>query len=415
MSEGPSRGGRAARVTGIGLVTPAGADAPTSWKTVLSGATAAAPLPAGFEGTDVRVGCPVPEGADPALRLGPRARRLDRFTQFALAAALEAVADSGLDPAALDGDRVAVVLGTALAGVRTWEEQHGRFTADGPAYVSPLTVPRAIPNMAAAVLSMEFGAHGPSLAVSTACAAGTTAVGLALDLLRSGRYDVVIAGGAEAALTPPTVAAFDRLGALSRSAEPAGASRPFDRDRSGFVLGEGAGVLVLEIAAHAEARGARSYATVLGHGATCDAHHPTAPDPAGRAAERALRLALDDAGVAPADIAHVNAHATGTPQGDAVEAATLHRVFGPGGPAVSSTKGVTGHLLGAAGAVEAAFTALAIAEGVVPPTANLTALDATTDLGLDLPTTARPGPVPLALTQSFGFGGHNAALVLGAV
>lgn len=397
-------------VTGLGMVTPAGESAETSWKAVCDGTPTARHMEV-LAGLPVDLACAVPSGFDAAARLGPLARRLDRFSQLAVAAAREAVADCGADPGDWDADRVGVVLGTGLAGVLTWEEQLGRLADAGPQFVSPLTIPRTCSNMAAALIAMDLKAHGPSMTVSTACASGTTAIGAALDLFRSGRCDVVLAGGAEAPITRLTTTAFERLGALSRNPRPEAASRPFDRDRDGFVLGEGAGVLVLETAEHARARRARPYAAVLGYGATSDAHHLTAPDPEGRAAEHALRLALADAGVTAADVDHVNAHATSTPHGDAAEAATLYRVFGER-PVVTSTKGATGHLMAAAGAVEAAFTVLSVAHATVPPTANLRAVD--DGVHIDVARTARSGPVRVAVSESFGFGGHNAALVVGA-
>ncbi|MFI6899124.1 beta-ketoacyl-[acyl-carrier-protein] synthase family protein [Streptomyces sp. NPDC050256] len=307
-----------------------------------------------------------------------------------------------------------VVLGTAVGGQETWEEQGRRLWDRGPRAVNPLTVPKAIGNIAAGSVAMDLGLHGPSFTVSTACAAGTTALGLALDLLRAGRCDVVLAGGTEAAVTPLVSTAFDRLKALSRRGDdPAAASRPFDEHRDGFVLGEGAAVLVLERAEGAERRGRRAYARLLGYGASSDAHHLTAPEPEGRRAEAALRSALADAQVDAADVRLVNAHATSTPQGDAVEARLVERVFGRE-TAVTSAKGVTGHLLGAAGAVEAAFTALSVAHGVIPPTANFAA--AGPDIAaIDIVHgAARHTPVPLAVSNSFGFGGHNAVVVLGS-
>ncbi|MFC9132790.1 beta-ketoacyl-[acyl-carrier-protein] synthase family protein [Streptomyces sp. NPDC057099] len=409
----PGRGLPDVVITGIGMVTPAGADTGTSWKTLCAGRSAGAPDP---RLADLQVGfsCAVP-GFDAELLLGTDSRRMDPFTQFAIVAARAAVADAGLGEGSWDVSRVGVVLGTGIGGQGTWEEQGGRLRDRGPRAVNPLTVPRAIGNIAAGSVAIDLGLHGPSLTLSTACAAGTTALGFALDLLRADRCDVVLAGGTEAAVTPLVVTAFDRLKALSRrSDDPVSASRPFDEHRDGFVLGEGSAVLVLERARDAAARGRRAYARLLGYGAASDAHHLTAPDPDGRWAEVALRAALEDAGTSPADIALVNAHATSTPQGDAVEARLIERVLGQD-TAVTSTKGVTGHMLGAAGAVEAACTALSIADGVIPPTANFEAPGPDTG-GIDIVHgTARHVPVPVAVSNSFGFGGHNAAVVLGGV
>ncbi|MCC9311898.1 beta-ketoacyl-[acyl-carrier-protein] synthase family protein [Kitasatospora sp. RB6PN24] len=400
-------------ITGIGMVTPAGADTATTWKTVCAGQSTAAADPR-LAGLAVDFSCAV-TGFHPELVLGVEARRMDPFTQFAVAAARAAVADAKPADGCWDPARVGVVLGTAVGGQQTWEEQGQRLRDRGARTVNPLTVPRAISNIAAGTVAMDLGLHGPSLSVATACASGTTALGHALDLLRAGRCDVVLAGGTEAISTPLIATAFDRLKALSRnSADPAGASRPFDERRDGFVLGEGATMLVLERAADAAARGRRGYARLLGYGSTSDAYHLTSPAPDGHWAEVALRQALADAGVQASDVALVNAHATSTPQGDAIEARLIERVFGQG-TAVTSTKGVTGHLLGAAGAIEAGLTALSIAQGVIPPTANFGSADADA-AGIDIVHgTARQAPVPLAVSNSFGFGGQNAVVVLGSV
>ncbi|MEV5203392.1 beta-ketoacyl-[acyl-carrier-protein] synthase family protein [Streptomyces sp. NPDC053720] len=400
-------------ITGIGMVTPAGADTTTAWKTTCAGLPAAAADPR-LAGLAVDFSCPV-TGFDPDAVLGTEARRMDPFTQYAVAAAREAVADAAPGDGGWDPARVGVVLGTAVGGQRTWEEQGQRLGERGQRAVNPLTVPKAIGNIAAGSVAMDLGLHGPSLVLSTACAAGTSALGLALDLLRAGRCDVVLAGGTEAAVTPLVSTAFDRLKALSRRVDdPSGASRPFDEHRDGFVLGEGAAVLVLERADDARARGRRPYARLLGHGASSDAYHLTSPDPDGRGARLALRLALEDARVGADDVELVNAHATGTPQGDAVEARLIEDVFGRD-TAVTSTKGVTGHMLGAAGAVEAAFTALSIEQGVIPPTANFGA-PGDGIAGIDIVHGAsRHAPVSLAVSNSFGFGGHNAVVVLGSV
>ncbi|MEU8806266.1 beta-ketoacyl synthase [Streptomyces violaceoruber] len=399
-------------ITGIGMVTPAGADTQTAWKTTCAGRpTAAADLR--LAGMAVPFSCAV-AGFDAELTFGVDARRMDPFVQYAVAAAREAVGDAGAQDGAWDPTRVGVVIGTGTGGQSTWEEQGLRMRERGPRTVNPLTVPKAIGNIAASTVTMDLGLRGPSLAVATACATGSTALGLALDMLRAGRCDVVLAGGTEATVTPLVSTAFDRLKALSRRTDdPAGASRPFDEQRDGFVLGEGAAVLVLERAQDAQARGRRPYARLLGYGATSDAHHLTAPDPAGVRAEDAVRQALEDAQVWAEDVGLVNAHATSTPRGDAIEARLLDRIFGRHTP-VTSTKGVTGHMLGAAGAAEAAFTALSIADGLIPPTANFEAAGADIP-GIDI---VHGGPrqasVSVAVSNSFGFGGHNAVLVLGS-
>ncbi|MCX4980731.1 beta-ketoacyl synthase [Streptomyces sp. NBC_00572] len=407
------RGGRpgpgcGAAVTGVGLFTPAGADRATTWETVRVGKPTAA-----LEERDglTYLACRAP-GLPEDFGRAAAARRPDRSAALALCAAREALADAGLDPGGWDGARVAVVAGIGAGGVLTYEAQRGVLGTDGPGDMSPFAVPGALPNAVAAQLAVEFGVRGPSMAVTTACAAGATAIGVGLDLLALGRCDLVLVGGAEASLSPFYIAGFDRLRALSRRFhDPAGGLRPFDVDRSGFVMAEGAGFLVLERPADAAARGVRPRALISGYGATSDAHHVVAPRPDGSGLTAAVRGALAEAGAAPGDVDLVNAHGTGTPRGDAVEAAALAALL-PHRPPVTSTKGVTGHLLGAAGAVEAALTVLSIAEGTVPPTANFT--EPGEGIDLDVPTTARSALLRLAVSTSVGFGGHNAALVITA-
>lgn len=395
-------------VTGIGLVTPAGIGRERTWERVCSGRPTATDDPE-LEGLPVGFSCRVP-AFDPAVLVpGVQHWRVDRCTLLALTAAREAVGDAGLTPETWDGDRVAVVLGSAAGGVATLEDQQDRLRERGPGLVSPLTLPMFLPNMAAGHIAVDLRARGPNLHTGTACASGATAIGIAVDLLRSDACDIVLAGGADAMVTRLCAAAFARMGALSRrSEEPAAASRPFDADRDGFVLAEGAGVLVLERAPDAAARRARCYATLAGHGASADAHHQTAPHPKGVGAELALRRALSDADAAPADVDHVNAHGTGTQLNDRVEGTVIERLL-TGRPSVTSTKGVTGHTMGAAGAIEAALTALTVFHATTPPTANLRhPLD---EAELDLVSgTTRTGKVSLAVSDSFGFGGQNAVL-----
>ncbi|MEU1089959.1 beta-ketoacyl-[acyl-carrier-protein] synthase family protein [Streptomyces sp. NPDC005576] len=396
-------------VTGIGLVTPGGIGVEASWAAVRSGRSACAIDPL-LSDSPVRISCRVPAFDAGALLGERRALRLDRFTQFALVAAAEAVADAGLDPLTWDGARVGVVLGCADGGPGTVESQHDRLRDHGPAQVSPLLLPMQLPNMLAGQTAIQFGARGPNLVVSTACASGATAIGTARDLLTLDRCDIVITGGSEAMITPLVMAGFARMGALSRREDdPATASRPFDADRDGFVAGEGAGVLVLERLPDARARGARVRGRVVGYGASADAHHMTSPAPDGAGVEAAVRAALRDAGAGTDDVQHVNAHGTSTPLNDLAEASMLHRAFG-GRPLVTSTKGVTGHLLGAAGAVEAAFTVLAVELGVVPPTANLRDLDPRVEI--EVATSAVEAKIGLALSNSCGFGGQNAVLAI---
>ncbi|MDX3830845.1 beta-ketoacyl-[acyl-carrier-protein] synthase family protein [Streptomyces europaeiscabiei] len=396
-------------VTGLGMVTPAGDGWRAGWERVCEGRATAA-LGRGMP--VAHLSCAVGD-IDPA-RLGRAlSRKPDRCTQLALLAAREAVNEAGLDPGRWDGTRVAVVMGSGSGGSGTLEAQHRTLLQKGVQDMSPYAVPSSLSNSVSAQLAIEFTARGPSHTVSSACASGTTAIGTALDLLALGHCDIALAGGAEAALTAFNIAAYDRIGALShRFEDPAGALRPFDVERDGFVIGEGAGVLVLERTVDARARGARPFARIKGFGASSDAHHVVKPSPDGAGLTAAIRQALARAGAVPEDVSHVNAHGTGTPMGDRVEAAVLASLF-PHRPPVTSTKGVTGHLLGAAGAVEAALTVLSVGQSLVPPTANLNELDPA--VLLDIPTKCREQPLPLALSVSTGFGGQNAVLVVAPV
>jgi 3-oxoacyl-[acyl-carrier-protein] synthase II len=399
-------------VTGLGLVTPAGIGTAANWERICSGISTAAHDPA-LEGMAVDFSCRVP-GFDAGALLGARtAWRLDRFVQLAIVAAREALADAGLDPSTWDGARVGVVLGNSLGGTTTYEQQHRKLLESGAHLVSPLLVPMAMVNMVAGYVAIDCRAGGPSMVTATACASGTTAVGTARDLLRSGACDVVVAGGTESSLSPAILAGLRGMGALSgRRDDPGAASRPFDIGRDGFVAAEGAGIVILERVDDARARGARVRARVSGFGASSDAYRATAPDPTGAGVERALRAALTDAGLAPDDVDHVNAHGTSTPLNDAMEAQALYRLLGDR-PAVTSTKGVTGHTLAAAGAIETAYTVLALEHGLVPPIANLEKPG--DDIEVDLVAGGpRRGRFEVAINSSSGFGGHNAALVLTA-
>ncbi|MCM1936594.1 beta-ketoacyl-[acyl-carrier-protein] synthase family protein [Streptomyces sp. G3] len=400
---------RSVAVTGLGLVTAAGLGVDATWEGVLRGESAGA-RDERLAGLPVDIACAVP-GLDPARHVDRRSRLVhDRFVQLAIVAAREAVADAGLDPQTWDGARVGVVVGCGLGGVSTWETQHRRLLERGPEAVSALLVPMLVPNMAAGHLAMDLRALGPNLVTATACASGGTALGTAARLLQDGTCDIVVAGGSEAGVSPLMVTGFAQMGALSRrTEEPAAASRPFDADRDGFVIGEGSGMLVLERPADAEARGATVRARLVGHGASADAHHVTAPDPEGAGAQRAMEAALAQAGVTGRDIDHVNAHGTSTPLNDAVEASVLGRLLGDGAT-VTSTKGVLGHTLGAAGAIEAALTVLSVERSTVPPTANLRRQDPAVDLDV-VAGAAREQKVELAMSNSFGFGGQNAVLV----
>ncbi|MFF2619852.1 beta-ketoacyl-[acyl-carrier-protein] synthase family protein [Kitasatospora sp. NPDC058046] len=393
-------------VTGLGLVSAAGVGTENNWRYVVAAQPTAAVDPA-LTGCPVDLSCRVP-GFAPAT---PAARRLDRFAQLAMAAATEAWTSAGLHTTPVDGLRCGTVLGTLAGGVGTFEAEHARLLESGPDDVATGMIPMAMASSATGAVSMRFGLRGTSLVVSTACASGTVAIGMALAMVRSGLLDIVLAGGAEAPLTPMTAVGYQRLGALSRRVtDPAGASRPFSASRDGFVLGEGAGILVLEAAEHASARRARQLAVVAGYGESADAFHPIRPHPQGDGIRRAMLAALRDAQMTPADVGHVNAHATSTVLGDAAEGRAIASVFGTR-VAVSSTKGVTGHPLGAAGALEAGYTVLALRDQLAPPTANLDDPDPAIDLDL---VSGRPRRLPLhaAISNSSGFGGTNASLVL---
>lgn len=399
---------RSAHVTGMGLVCPAGLDVASSWDAMLAGVGKAARDPE-LEGIRVDFSARVPSEFDPVGVLGRQARKLERFVLLALVALKEAMASSELDTNAWDPSRVGVVMGCGIGGAPIWDAQHDVLRERGSDRVSPHLIPRLISNMVSGHISMELGSTGPNLVTATACASATTAIGTALDLLRTGRCDVVIAGGAEAAITPLSVAGFDNMTALSRNgADPSKASRPFDKDRDGFVIAEAAGLLVLETPEHAQARGAKTLGKVAGYGASADAFHTTAPHPEGLGAAQAVEAALRDAGLSAQDIQHVNAHGTSTPLNDKAESLMIAQTLGDH-VAVTSSKGVTGHSLGAAGAVEAVLTIKAIQEGMVPHTANCDNLDP--EVACDVVTgSPRSVEINAALSNSFGFGGQNAVL-----
>ncbi len=398
-------------VTGLGLVTPAGIGVEPTWRRVCAGAPTAT-LDPQLDGLPIAISCRVP-GFDAAALLGGRAaRKLDPCARFALVAGRQAVTDACLDPRTWNGARVAVVLGVGGYGAASIDEQSRILHTRSAGQVSPQLLTLSLPNMAAGQLAIDLGATGPCLTISTACASGTCALGIARDLLALGYCDIAVAGGADAMVSPLVMAGFAQMGALShRAHDPAGACRPFDRDRDGLVAAEGAGVLVLERPEHARERGARVRGQILGFGMSADAHHLAAPSPDGAGLELAMLNALSDAGLAASDIGHVNAHGTSTRRNDLIEARVIERVLGSA-PLVTSTKGVTGHMLGAAGAVEAALTLLALEQRLVPPTANLEQLDEA--IKLDIPAAATPCDAQLAMSNSAGFGGQNASLVLAA-
>ena len=401
-------------VTGIGLVTPLGLDRKSTWKALLNGESGIDHISAfDAEGFTSRIAAEV-KGFDSSGLLGKKeSRRLDRFTQFACVSTLEALDHAGIKMENEDPDRVAVIIGSGVGGIITITDQHTVLQQRGPSRISPFLVPMMLSDMASGQVSMMIGAKGPNFSVVSACATGSDSIGEAAELIRRGRVDVAIAGGTEAAICPLGVAGFNSCMALStRNDDPKAASRPFDAGRDGFVLGEGAGVLVLESEAHAKARGATIVAELAGYGATSDAHHVTQPHPEGEGAAMAMQHALDQAGMQAEDVCYINAHGTSTPLNDKFETIAMKRVFGEHAykVPVSSTKSMTGHLLGAAGGIEAAFAVMSISESAIPPTINLEEPDPDCDLNY-VPHTPLRGRVSAAMSNSLGFGGHNASLL----
>jgi 3-oxoacyl-[acyl-carrier-protein] synthase II len=409
-----SRGRPRVVVTGTGVKTPAGVDVELFWDAVRAGRGTAKTIQR-FDASDlpVRFAGEVLE-YEPERYFNPKeARRVDRFTQLGFGAAADALEQAG--ELGADPSRVAVIAATGVGGLETMEENESTFLARGASRVSPFFVPMMMPNAAAGMISIRFGFTGPALCISTACAAGANAIGEGVRMVRDGSAEVVVAGATEAPVTPLTVSAFARMGAMStRNDEPERASRPFDVARDGFVIAEGAAFTVLETLEHALARGATVHGEVLGYGRNADAHHITAPVPGGAGAAACMQFALDDAGLDAAAIGHINAHGTSTPLNDATEAEAIRKVFGDARLPVTSTKGVTGHMIAGAGAAEAVISLLSLRDGVVPPTANLEQIG--DDIGLDV-VAGEPRPVDRkpVLSNSFGFGGHNATLILGLV
>jgi 3-oxoacyl-[acyl-carrier-protein] synthase II len=400
-------------VTGMGVVSPVGVGCDAMWTSLAGGHSGIGPVTT-FDTSEYSVHFAGLVDLDVTGVLDPKeARRTSRFQQFALVAADEAMRDAGLgviDPA--EADRVGVIVGSGIGGLGTLEEQTRILVERGPSRISPFLIPMMIVDLAAGLISIRYGAKGVNWAPVSACATGTHAIGEAFELIRRGGADVVIAGGFDAGVTPLGLAGFCAARALStRNDDPQGASRPFDAGRDGFVMGEGGGVLVLEEAEHARARGARARAEVVGYGATADAYHITSPAPDGDGARRAMVNALEQAGMAPSDVDYINAHGTSTELGDAGETLAIKRAFGGAVPPVSSTKSMMGHLLGGAGAVEAAACILAMEHGLIPPTINYTDPDPACDLDY-VPNVARVADVAVSMSNSFGFGGHDATVVL---
>lgn len=402
-------------VTGMGVISPVGIGNEAFWDSLINGRSGLGPVTR-FDASNLptKIAGEVKE-FDPLQYLEKKeVRRMDRFTQFALCATKMAIADAGLNLDDLDKERLGVVLGTGIGGTQTFEEQHQVLLDRGPNRVSPFFVPMMIANLAAGQISMMLKAQGPNYTVVSACASATNAIGEAFKLLQRGDADCVVTGGTEAAVTPMSMAGFCAMKAMSTNNEnPKGASRPFDQERDGFVLSEGAGILILETLEHAQRRGARIYAEIAGYGCTADAYHITAPAPDGSRAARAMELALQDGGIQPNEVDYINAHGTSTDLNDKLETMAIKKVFGDYAYQlpISSTKSMTGHLLGAAGAVEAIACVLTINRGIIPPTINYETADPDCDLDY-VPNQARQAQVNVALSNSFGFGGHNATIAI---
>ncbi len=405
-------------ITGMGVVTPLSNDVKSYWAALLAGKSGVGPIELiKVDQYKVRFGGEV-KGFDAEKLLDARtARRLDRFAQFAMVAAADAVRQSGIDFSKEDPFRCGVIFGSGIGGINEFEVQTNKLIEGGPGRVSPFVVPKMIVNAASGNISIEYGLCGPNTSVATACSSAAHAIGDAFHAIQYGQADVMVTGGSEAAITHMGLSGFIQARALStRNDDPQRASRPFDRDRDGFVLGEGSGVLVIEEYERAKRRGADILAEILGCGNTADAYHITAPHPEGRGAAMAMRLALKDARLSPGDVDYINAHGTSTPQGDVAETKAVKEVFGPEHARrvpISSTKSMTGHLLGASGAVELVACVMAIRAGAIHPTINYTTPDPECDLDY-VPNTAREKKVRYALSNSFGFGGHNCSLVVGA-
>ncbi len=402
-------------ITGLGVITPLGNNVETTWNNLIEGQSGIGEISlfdaAGF---DVRIGGEVKDFRPEAILSHKEARRQDRFCQFSLIAAREALEDSGLVIDESNGEQIGVVMGSGIGGITTLSEQINVLNTKGPGRVSPFLIPMFVIDLAAGQIAIATGARGPNFGVVSACSTSAHALGEAAEIIRRGDAVAMIAGGSEAGIVPIGVAAFASMKALStRNEEPTRASRPFDRDRDGFVMAEGAGAVILEAESHARARGARIYAELAGYGATDDGYHITSPAENGEGAVRAMQIALRKAGCNPEDVSYINAHGTSTPANDRVETLAIKAAFGDAskGIPVSSTKSMTGHMLGAAGVVEAIFCVKAIEQNVIPPTINYETPDPNCDLDY-VPNVARQHQVDVALTNAAGFGGHNTALVI---
>lgn len=400
-------------VTGVGAVTPIGNDANTAWENAKKGVNGVGELTRlNPDDYPVKIAAEVKDFDIEQYLEKKEARKMDRFTHYAIASADMAVADSGLTIDDSNAERVGVWIGSGIGGMETFETQYDTFLNRGHRRVSPFFVPMMIPDMASGQVSIRFGAKGINSATVTACATATNSIGDAFKVIQRGDADVMITGGAEAPITKMSVAGFVANKALSLNPDPETACRPFDADRDGFIIGEGAGIFILEELEHAKARGAKIYAEVVGYGATGDAYHITAPAPGGEGAARSMQMALHDADIAVENVDYINAHGTSTPYNDDYETQAIKTVFGDVAPklAISSTKSMTGHTLGASGGIEAIFSVLAIRDSIVPPTIHLKNPDPVCDLDY-VPNEAREMNVDIAMSNSFGFGGHNATLV----
>ncbi|MED1471484.1 beta-ketoacyl-ACP synthase II [Bacillus salipaludis] len=401
-------------VTGIGAVTPLGNDANATWSNIKNGVSGIGPATIlDAEKVDIKIAAEVKNFAPEEFMDKKEARRMGRYSQFAVAASKMAVTDAGIQIGVdIQPERVGVWIGSGIGGLGEFEEQHRKFIEKGQRRVNPFTIPMFIPDMAAGQVSIELGAKGINNCSVTACASGANSIGDAFRVIQKGDVDMMIAGGTEATITDMTVAGFSNMTALSKNPDPTSASRPFDKNRDGFVIGEGAGILVLEELEHALARGAHIYGELIGYGATGDAHHITTPAPEGEGAQRAMKLALADAGISPEQVDYINAHGTSTYYNDLYETLAIKEVFKEHAYSlsVSSTKSMTGHLLGATGAIEAIFSLLAIKEGILPPTINYETPDQQLDLDY-VPNVAKKKDIQVVLSNSLGFGGHNATLI----
>ncbi|MFZ5986907.1 MAG: beta-ketoacyl-ACP synthase II [Bacillota bacterium] len=401
-------------ITGLGVISALGNDINTFWNSIKEGKCGITKVTR-FDVTDMttKVAAEMKD-FDPTQYIDKKeAKRMDRYSQYALAASKMAVEMSGIDLEKIDDYRFGVVVGSGIGGIETFEDQHEIFKEKGPGRVSPFFIPMMISNMAAGLIAIQFGAKGFNECVTTACATSTNAIGDAFKVIQRGDADIMITGGAEASITPMAFAGFCSMKAMSTTEDPALACRPFDAERNGFVMGEGAGILVIEELEHALKRGANIIAEIVGYGCTNDAYHITAPAPEGAGGARCMKMAVDDAGIRPDEVNYINAHGTSTEYNDKYETAAIKTVFGEHARKlpVSSTKSMTGHLLGAAGAVEAIITALSIKDGFMPPTINYKTPDPECDLDY-VPNTGRKADINYALSNSLGFGGHNATIAL---